>query len=56
LDLSLVEKAEENSEKGDICFSELSKEGVCKVEDGVEELTETTERMGKTLSVVSGLS
>ena len=49
-------KHHEVSENGDICHSELSREGVCVAEDDAEESMETTERMGKTRSVVSGLS
>lgn len=49
-------KHHEVSENGDICHSELSRDGVCTTEDGADESLETTERMGKTRSVVSGLS
>lgn len=50
-----AEKHQEASEIGDTCHSELSKDGVWRVEEGAEESIETTERIGKTRSVVSGL-
>ena len=56
LDISPFGKHHEVSENGDTCHPELSRDGVCVAEDGAEESIETTERMGKTRSVVSGLS